>query len=46
MGILPGPRIREILNLLREARLNGKARSKKHEERLVEGWVQKTLREL
>ncbi|MBA7673792.1 hypothetical protein ES703_81996 [subsurface metagenome] len=38
MGIAPGPRIREILNRLREARLDGKASSKKDEEELVGGW--------
>ena len=39
MGIAPGPKIKEILNLLHEARLDGKVSSKKDEERLVEGWV-------
>ena len=38
MGVAPGPRIKEILNLLREARLDGKVSSKKDEEGLVEGW--------
>ena len=39
MGVVPGPRIREILNLLRNARLDGEVSSKKDEERLVEGWM-------
>ncbi|MFC1990601.1 CCA tRNA nucleotidyltransferase [Chloroflexota bacterium] len=39
LGIAPGPRIKEILNLLREARLDGRVKTKKDEERLVEGWV-------
>jgi len=39
MGIAPGPRIKEILNLLHEARLDGKVTSKQGEERLVRGWL-------
>jgi len=39
MGVAPGPRIKEILNLLRNARLDGKISSRKDEERLVEGWM-------
>ncbi len=39
MGIAPGPRIKEILNLLHDARLDGKVTSKKGEEELVRGWV-------
>ncbi len=39
MGIAPSPRIKEILNLLHEARLDGKVTSKKDEEGLVKGWV-------
>ena len=39
MGIAPGPRIKEILNLLHEARLDGKVTSKRGEEKLVEGWL-------
>ncbi len=35
MGIVPGPRIKEILNLLHEARLDGKVSSKRDEEGLV-----------
>ncbi|MFC1982958.1 CCA tRNA nucleotidyltransferase [Chloroflexota bacterium] len=41
MGVPPGPRIKEILNRLREARLDGKVNSRKDEERLVEEWVMK-----
>jgi len=39
MGIAPGPRIKEILRLLHEARLDGKVTSKKDEEGLVKGWL-------
>ncbi|MBA7645557.1 A-adding tRNA nucleotidyltransferase [subsurface metagenome] len=39
MGITPGPRIKEILNLLHKARLDGKVRSKRGEEEMVKGWV-------
>jgi len=39
MGIIPGPRIKEILNQLHEARLDGKVRSKKGEVELVKGWL-------
>ncbi len=39
MGIAPGPQIKEILNLLHEARLDGKVTSKKGEEELVKGWI-------
>jgi len=35
MGIVPGPQIKEILNLLHEARLDGKVTSKQGEEELV-----------
>jgi len=37
MGISPGPRIKEILNRLHEARLDGKITSKQGEEELVKG---------
>ena len=37
MGISPGPQIKEILNLLHEARLDGKVTSKQGEEDLVRG---------
>jgi tRNA nucleotidyltransferase (CCA-adding enzyme) len=39
MGLAPGPRIKEILQLLHEARLDGKVNSKKGEEGLVERWL-------
>ena len=39
MGIAPGPRIKEILNLLHEARLDGRVTSKRSEESLVKGWL-------
>ncbi len=39
MGVAPGPRISEILNRLREARLDGKVSSKRDEENLVEGFL-------
>ena len=38
MGVTQGPRIREALNMLREARLDGKVKSKKEEEEMVRGW--------
>ena len=39
MGIAPGPRLKEILNLLHEARLDGKVTGKKGEVELVKGWL-------
>ncbi len=39
LGIAPGPRIKEILNLLHEARLDGKVTSKQGEEKLVKEWL-------
>lgn len=39
MGITPGPQIKEILNLLHEARLDGKVTTKQGEEELVKGWL-------
>jgi len=38
MGIAPGPRMKEILQRLHEARLNGKVTNKRDEVKLVEGW--------
>ena len=38
MGIAPGPRMKEILQLLLEAKLDGKVTSKQEEVELVEGW--------
>jgi len=42
MGIAPGPRIKEILNLLHEARLDGKVTSKQGEVDLVKGWLSRS----
>jgi len=39
MGIAPGPQIKEILQRLHEARLDGKVGSRKDEEEMVEGWL-------
>jgi len=39
MGITPGPQIKEILNLLHEARLDGKVTNKQDEVELVKGWL-------
>jgi tRNA nucleotidyltransferase (CCA-adding enzyme) len=38
MGIPPGPNMRAILQALRNARLDGKARSRRGEVRMVEEW--------
>ncbi len=42
MGIAPGTQMKEILQRLHEARLDGEVRSKKGEEGLVRGWTSKT----
>lgn len=39
MGIAQGPKIKEILQRLHDARLDGKVTSKQGEVKLVEGWV-------
>ena len=39
IGIPPSPQIKEILERLHEARLDGKVRSKQGEVELVKGWV-------
>ncbi len=39
MGIASGPRIKEMLNRLHEARLDGKVTNKKGEMEMVRGWV-------
>ncbi len=44
MGIAPGPHIKEILNLLHEARLDGKVTSKRGEEELVREWLSKNIK--
>ncbi|MFC1873862.1 CCA tRNA nucleotidyltransferase [Chloroflexota bacterium] len=40
MGISPGPRMKDILKYLHEARLDGKVTSKREEVNLVKEWVQ------
>jgi len=39
MGISPGPQMKEVLQRLRDARLDGKIVSKKGEVELVRGWL-------
>ena len=39
LGIPRGPKIKEVLQKLREARLDGKINSKKGEEDIVRGWI-------
>ena len=39
MGIATGPRMKEMLQRLHEARLDGKVTSKKDEKKLVKGWL-------
>jgi len=39
MGIAQGPQIRELMELLREARLNGKVATRQDEEELVRSWL-------
>ncbi len=39
MGVTPGPQMKELLQRLHEAKLDGKATSKEDEERLVKGWL-------
>ncbi len=41
MGIAPGPRMKEILQRLLEARLDGKVKTKKDEEELMKEWINK-----
>ncbi|MFC1979548.1 CCA tRNA nucleotidyltransferase [Chloroflexota bacterium] len=41
MGVATGPRIKEMLNQLHEARLDGKVTSKRGEMEMVRGWVGK-----
>ncbi|HIE17579.1 MAG TPA: CCA tRNA nucleotidyltransferase [Dehalococcoidia bacterium] len=42
MGIPAGPQIREVLQILHRARLNGEAQTRQDEERLVRIWRQTT----
>mgnify|MGYP002395950496 CR=1 FL=1 len=44
MGLAQGPGIKEMLNKLLEARLNGKATSKREEEALVKQWLARAKR--
>ena len=39
LGLPQGPRIKEVLQRLREARLDGKINSRKEEEEMVKGWI-------
>ena len=41
MGIAPGPRIKEILDLLHQAKLNGKIATRHDEEEIVRVWLAK-----
>jgi hypothetical protein len=40
MGIPAGPRIKEMLELLHQARLNGKINTRNDEEELVRIWLE------
>lgn len=42
MGIAPGPKMKEILQRLHDARLDGNVTSKQGEVEMVKGWVSKT----
>jgi len=39
MGIAPGPQIKEILDLLHQAKLNGKIATRHDEEEVIKGWL-------
>jgi tRNA nucleotidyltransferase (CCA-adding enzyme) len=39
LGVAQGPRIKEMLNKLLEARLNGEVASKREEEAMVKQWL-------
>ena len=39
LGVAEGPQIKEVLELLRQARLNGRVTSREGEEELVRGWL-------
>jgi tRNA nucleotidyltransferase (CCA-adding enzyme) len=39
MGVAQGPQIKKVLELLREARLNGRVTTRESEEELVRGWL-------
>jgi tRNA nucleotidyltransferase (CCA-adding enzyme) len=40
MGIAPGPQIKEILDLLHQAKLNGKITTRNDEEELIKMWLE------
>ncbi|GAI38079.1 unnamed protein product, partial [marine sediment metagenome] len=44
LRVASGPQIKEILNKLHEAKLDGKVSSKKDEEELVKGWLDKWVK--
>ncbi len=39
LGMAPGPQLKELLNRLLDARLDGKVATKDDEERMVKGWL-------
>jgi tRNA nucleotidyltransferase (CCA-adding enzyme) len=39
LGIAPGPQIKEILELLHQAKLNGKIATRHDEEEVIKGWL-------
>jgi tRNA nucleotidyltransferase (CCA-adding enzyme) len=39
MGVAEGPQVKEVLELLREARLNGRVTTREGEEELVRRWL-------
>ena len=41
MGIAPGPQIKEILDLLHQAKLNGKINTRHDEEEIIKGWLER-----
>jgi tRNA nucleotidyltransferase (CCA-adding enzyme) len=41
IGIAPGPHLKEVLQLLHDARLDGKVTSRQDEEELVKGWLER-----
>jgi tRNA nucleotidyltransferase (CCA-adding enzyme) len=40
MGIAPGPRVKDLLRLLRDARLNGRITTREGEEAIARSWVE------
>jgi len=41
LGIPEGPRIKEALLILREAKLDGKITTRRDEEKMIKGWLKK-----